>query len=147
MASSISRFFPSTWVFCVVSWPALVSSSSLARLSSSCCCLSSSSDARSVSACFSSRVLVSRSSSCWVVSSPASDCDCLSSDSVRMLASIVLSTIAIVSVIWSSRLRWISLKWWNEASSMTALTSPSKMTGSTTMLIGVASPSPEPMRM
>jgi hypothetical protein len=30
---------------------------------------------------------------------------------------------------------------------MTALTSPSKMTGSTTMLIGVASPSPEPMRM
>ena len=63
-----------------------------------------------------------------------------------MLASIVLSTMAIVSVSWSSRLRWISLKWWNEASSITALTWPSKMTGRTTMFSGGASPRPELIR-
>ena len=59
-----------------------------------------------------------------------------------MFASIVLSTIAIVSVSWSSRVRWMSVKRWNEASSMTALTWPSKSTGRTTMFSGGASPEP-----
>ena len=37
----------------------------------------------------------------------------------------------------------MALKAWNEASSMTAFTSPSKSTGSTMMFSGVASPRPE----
>ena len=37
----------------------------------------------------------------------------------------------------------MALNGWNEASSMTALTSPSKRTGSTMMLSGGASPRPE----
>ena len=67
----------------------------------------------------------------------------LSSSSVRLLASMVFSTIPMLSVSWSRNARWVSLKRSKEASSMTALTSPSNRTGSTTMLSGVASPRPE----
>ena len=59
-ASSISRFFFSTSRFCSASSSAFSSSSSLVCCSSSCCCLRRSSDACSVRACCSSRVLVSR---------------------------------------------------------------------------------------
>ena len=82
-------------------------------------------------------------SSCWLWSSRASDCDCSSSSSVRMFASIVLSTMPIDSVSWSRNAWWIGLNASNDASSMTALTWPSKRTGSTMMLRGGASPRPE----
>ena len=72
-----------------------------------------------------------------------SDCDCLSSASVRMPAPIVLSTMPMLSVSWSRKVWWISEKRLYDASSMTALTWPSKITGSTMMLSGGASPSPE----
>ena len=62
---------------------------------------------------------------------------------MRMLASIVFRTMPMLSVSWSRKVRWTSLKRWKEASSTTALTFPSKRTGSTMMLAGVASPSPE----
>ena len=62
---------------------------------------------------------------------------------MRMLASIVFRTMPMLSVSWSRKVRWTSLKRWKEASSITALTFPSKSTGSTMMLAGVASPSPE----
>jgi hypothetical protein len=39
-----------------------------------------------------------------------SDCDCLSSSSVRIVAAIVLSTMPMLSVSWSRKARWISLK-------------------------------------
>ena len=64
--------------------------------------------------------------SCCCCSSCVSAWDCFSSSSVRMLAAIVLSTMPMLSVSWSRNERWISLKRLNEASSMTALTSPSK---------------------
>ena len=63
-----------------------------------CCCncscwlFSSSSEACSVAACCSRRLLVLVSSSCWLCSSSASACDCFSSSSVRMVAAMVLST-------------------------------------------------------
>ena len=60
-----------------------------------------------------------------------------------MFASIVLSTMPIDSVSWSRKAWWVGLKRSNEASSRTALTWPSKSTGSTMMLAGAASPSPE----
>ncbi len=47
------------------------------------------------------------------------------------------------SVSWSRNVRWFWLNAWNDASSTTALTSPSNRTGSTTMLRGAALPSPE----
>ena len=52
----------------------------------------------------------------------ASDCDCLSRSSVRMLASIVLSTMPMISVSWSRKAWCVGLKRSNEASSSTALT-------------------------
>ena len=42
-----------------------------------------------------------------------------------------------LSVSWSRKIWWMALKGWNEASSMTAFTSPSKSTGRTMMLSGV----------
>ena len=65
-----------------------------------------------------------------------SDCDCLSSSSVRMFVAIVFKTMPIDSVSWSRKSKWISLNVWKHASSMTALTSPSKSTGSTMILSG-----------
>ena len=57
-----------------------------------------SSDSRSVVAWFSRRALVVRSSSCCICSSWVSDCDCLSSASVRIPAAMVLTTMPIDSV-------------------------------------------------
>ena len=79
---------------------------------------SRSSEACSERACSCSRVLVSVSSSWRVCSSVASDCDCLSSSSVRIVAVIVFSTMPMLSVSWSRNVRWMSLNRWNEASSM-----------------------------
>ena len=142
-ASSISRFFCSTSDFCSASSRAFSCSSVFVCCSSSCCRLSSSSDSRSERACCSSRWFVCVSSFCWDCSSCVSDCDWMSRSSVRMFASIVLSTMPMLSVSWSRKVRWMGLNSWNEASSMTALTSPSKSTGNATMLSGAASPSPE----
>ena len=50
-----------------------------------------------------------------------------------------------LSVSWSRNDRCMSLKRLKEASSMTALTSPSNSTGRTTMFSGVAAPRPELM--
>ncbi len=91
----------------------------------------------------SSSSLVCCSSSCWLCSSRARPWDCSSSSSVRVLASMVLSTIPIDSVSCSRNARWVVLNRSKEASSITALTSPSNTMGSTMMLSGVASPSPE----
>ena len=88
---------------------------------------------------------ISRSSSCWLCSSPARVWDCLSSSSVRMLVAMVLSTMPMLSASWSRKVRWISVKRWKEASSSTALTSSSNRTGSTTRLRGGAPPRPEMM--
>jgi hypothetical protein len=55
-------------------------------------------DSRRVVAWFSSRSLVVRSSSCCICSSCVSDCDCLSSASVRIPAAMVLTTMPIDSV-------------------------------------------------
>ena len=89
--------------------------------------------------CCSSRLLIS-------VSSSVSACDCCRSSSVRMLAAMVLSTTPMLSVSCFKKSRCTSLKRRKEASSMTALTPPSKSTGSTTMLGAAASPSAEPTR-
>ena len=88
----------------------------------------------------------SRSSSCWVRSSSASDCDWISSVSVSVLPSMVLRTRPMLSVIESRKVWWVTLNGENDASSITARIDPSKRTGSTMMLSGVASPSPELMR-
>ena len=64
-----------------------------------------------------------------------------------MFAEIMLITTPTLSVSWSRNTWWIWLKGMNEASSITAFTSPSKSTGSTTMLRGGASPSPLDMVM
>ena len=58
-------------------------------------------------------------------------------------ASIVLSTRPMLSVSWSRNAWWVTLNGENEASSITARTDPSNSTGSTMMLSGVDSPSPE----
>ena len=76
-------------------------------------------------------------SSCWrLCSSCASDCDCFSRSSVRMLASIVLITMPIDSVSWSRKAWCVGLKRSNEASSTTPRTWPSKMIGSTRTFSG-----------
>jgi hypothetical protein len=66
-------------------------------------------------ACCSSRALVFWSSSCWFVSSWVSDWELFRSSSVRMLASIVFRTMPMLSVSWSRKVRWTSLKRWKEA--------------------------------
>ena len=78
-ACSTSRFFDSTSWFC----------------STSSCAFSCSS-------------LLVVCSSCWrLCNSLASDCDCSSRSSVRMLASIVLMTMPIDSVSWSRKAWWV----------------------------------------
>ncbi len=128
-ACSTSRFLISTFWFCSSRSLAFSSSSSAWRsssaldpLSSSCCTVSSLD---------------------WLCSSWVSPWDWRSSSSVRMLALIMLSTTPMLSMSWSRKSWWIVLKWRNEASSMTALTSPSKSTGRTMIFSGVASPRPE----
>ncbi len=119
LASSTSRFFLSTSSFCRVSWRAFSSSSSLVCCSSSCC----------------------------VCSSSAMLCDWRSSSSVRMVASMVATTMPSDSSSWSMKASWTVVKGWKEASSMTPLTSLSKRMGTTTMFSGAASPSAEPIMM
>ena len=128
-ASSTSRFFTSMFAFC----------------SSSCLAFSSSS-----SACFPSAELLRFSSSCWMVSSfdcvcssCVRPCDCCRSSSVLMFAPIMLSTTPIDSVSWSRKIWWMAPNGLNDASSITAFTSPSKRTGRTMMFSGGASPRPE----
>ncbi len=140
---SISRFFRSTSAFCTASWRAFSSSSTFVCWSSSCCWRSRSSLSRRLRACSSSRLFVCWSSSCWLCSSCVRPWLCASSASVRMFASMELRTMPMDSVSWSRNVRWFVLNRWNEANSMTALTSPSKSTGSTTMLRGGALPRPE----
>ncbi len=70
-------------------------------------------------------------------------CDCARSVSVRMVASMVLRTMPMLSVSCSRKPRCVALKRSKEASSMTALVWPSKTTGSTTMLRGAPAPRPE----
>ena len=60
-----------------------------------------------------------------------------------MLASIVLSTMPMLSVSWSRNAWCVGLKRSNDASSITALTWPSNITGSTMMFCGGASPRPD----
>ena len=62
------------------------------------------------------------------------------------VASIVLSTMPMLSVIESRNVWWVTLNGENDASSITARSDPSNSTGSTMMLSGVASPSPELIR-
>ena len=63
-----------------------------------------------------------------------------------MLDSIVLNTMPMLCVSWSRNERCISLNFLNEASSITALTSSSNITGSMMMLRGAVEPSTEPTR-
>ena len=137
LASSISRFLPSTCVFCVVSWLGLglqllvgllqllllLLEQLLGRLERGGLLLQPGVGLAQL-------LLLARAAPRPATATASA------ASSVRMLAAIVLSTMAIVSVSWSSRVRWMSLKWWNEASSMTALTCPSKSTGRTTMFSG-----------
>ncbi len=60
-----------------------------------------------------------------------------------MVASIEFSTMPIEAVSCSRKAVCSSVKWPSEASSITALTWPSNSTGSTMMLLGVASNRPE----
>ncbi len=94
----------------------------------------------------SSSALVSCSCSWRVCSCCASDCDWVSRSSVRMFASMVLSTMPMDSVSWSSSAWSVGLKPSKEASSSTPFTWPSKISGSTSTLRGLASPRPEEMR-
>jgi hypothetical protein len=55
----------------------------------------------------------------------------------------VLTLVAIISAIWLRKSFWICVKGWNDASSITPRTFPSKSTGSTITCAGGASPSPE----
>jgi len=115
LASSTSLFLASTSSFCFTRRSALSCNSSLVLLSSSCC----------------------------IFNSPASDCDCASNSSVRVLVSIVFKTIPILSVSWFSNSRWVSLNTSSEASSITAFTLFSNNTGRMIRLAGLALPSPE----
>jgi hypothetical protein len=62
---------------------------------------------------------------------------------VRELAMIAFSDTPIDSMSWSRKARCTSVKGENEPSSITPSTWSSNRTGSTTMLTGAASPSPE----
>ena len=123
VSASCLAFSSSAWRACSTSW--------FLRSTSAFC--SASSPAFS-SSCW----LVWCSSSCWLCSSRASDCDCLSRSSVRLLASMVLSTMPMLSVSWSRKAWWVVLKRSNDASSSTALTCPSKSTGRTMTFAGGA---------
>ncbi len=109
-ACSTSLFLRSTSTFCSASCLAFDASSSLV------CC----------------------SSVCRVCSSMVSCCDCCSRFSVRIVASIVLSTTPIDWVSCSRKVRCVGVNGCSDDSSMTALVSPSNSTGSTTMFFGRA---------
>ena len=111
-ACSTSAFLRSTSAFCSASRRALVPSSSL----------------------------VFCSSLCRDCSSTVSCCDCVSRPSVRMVASIVLKTAPMLCVSRSRNASEPALKFCSDASSMTALVSPSNRTGSTTTLTRCARP-------
>ena len=80
--------------------------------------------------------LVCCSSVCRVCSSIVSCCDCCSRFSVRIVASMVLSTTPIDWVSCSRNVRWVAVNGCSDESSMTAFVSPSNSTGSTTMFFG-----------
>jgi hypothetical protein len=109
-ACSISWFLRSTSVFCSAS------SCALSAISSLVCC----------------------SSFCCDCSSPASCCDCESRRSVRIVASMVLSTMPIEPESCSRNARCEGVNSVSEASSITALIWSSNSTGSTTTLRGTA---------
>ena len=94
-----------------------------------------------------SSALVLCSSSCRLCSSWVSDCDCSSSSSVRMLATMALMTMPIVSASCSRNVRCTSSNGANEASSITPSTWSSKSTGWIRMLLGAAPPRPELISM
>ena len=62
-----------------------------------------------------------------------------------MLDEIMFKMTPMLSISWSRKVRWFELNELNDASSMTALVSPSKRTGRTTTLRGGASPMPVAM--
>ena len=95
----------------------------------------------------SSSWLVCCSSCCRLCNSCASDCDWVSRSTVRVLASIVLMTMPMLSASWSRKASCVGLKRSNDASSTTPLTWSSKITGSTRMFCGGARPSPEKIVM
>src|SRR5687768_6807807 len=85
----------------------------------------------------SNSALVCCNSSCCACNSRASDCDCLRRSSVRMFASSVFNTMPMDSVSWSRNAKCVGLNFSKDASSMTALTIPSKTMGRTIILFGV----------
>ena len=91
--------------------------------------------------------LVFWSSSWRLCSSTARDWDWARRPSVRMLASMVLITMPMLSVSWSRSAWSLALNCSKDASSRTALTCPSNRMGSTMMFAGTEWPSPEEMRM
>jgi hypothetical protein len=129
--ASCLAFSSSAWRACSTSW--------FLRSTSWFWCTS-----RRAFSCSSSLVCCS---SCWRLwSSCASDCDCVSRSSVRMLASIVLITMPMDSASWSRNCWWVGLKRSSDASSTTPRTCPSKMMGSTSTFIGDRSVRPDEMR-
>ena len=62
---------------------------------------------------------------------------------MTVFASIVLMTRPMLTVSWSRKDWWVTLKRLNEASSTTARTAPSNRIGSTMMFSGADSPRPE----
>ena len=93
----------------------------------------------------SSRRAFSFSSAACASSSALDRFSSCSSSSVRIEEEIMFRMTPTFSMSWSRKARWFALKWWKEASSMTAFVSPSKSTGSTTTQRGRASPIPEAM--
>ncbi len=62
---------------------------------------------------------------------------------MRVVASIVATTIPRLSISWSRNASWMGVNFWNDASSMTPLTSSSNRIGTTTIARGGDSPRPE----
>src|SRR5712675_2563368 len=89
--------------------------------------------------------LVCCSSLCCACNSAASCCDCLSSPSVCMVASMLLTTMPILVVSCSRNIICSVVNSPSEASSITALTWLSNSTGSTTTLRGTALNSADPI--
>ncbi len=130
-----------------VSASSVALSSSARRACSISWFLRSTSTLRSASCCAfcSSCSLVCCSSFCCACSSPASCCDCLRKPSVCIVASMLFSTMPMLSVSCSRNAICKVVNAVTEASSMTALTSFSNRTGSTTMFCGTTLNSAEPI--
>ena len=128
-----------------VSESSVAFSSSARRACSISWFLRSTSTLRSAScwAFCSSCSLVCCSSFCWVCNSPASCCDCFSRPSVCIVASILLSTMPMLSVSCSRKVICEVVNELIDASSMTALTWFSNRTGSTTRFFGTTRSSAE----